>query len=94
MAATLAASLTVAENPTFVDKVRMAIVRSAIDIQAEDPPHPNRSKLAYDVLRDPSGFGTMMAYGVAVNPVITINSSEDDIQFTVNSVWDAYAGVL
>jgi hypothetical protein len=45
-----------------------------------------------NVLADPTGWAPRFALAVVTNPVITVASSDSDIQFTVNSVWDAIAG--
>ena len=86
--------LGVAQNGDFIRRVQMAIIKSALAIQAEDPAtanHAQRSALAYKVLHEPEAYAPKFAMGVATNPVITAASEDADIEFTVNSMWDAYA---
>ena len=83
--------------PTFVARVQAAMVKSAIAVSSEDPETPayvTRVQWATQVLRDPAHYATRMAFGVAANPVITAESSDDAIEFTISSVWNAYAGVV
>jgi len=83
--------------PSFVIRVQGAMVKSAIAVAAEDPAtegHVTRVQWATQVLRDPQHYAARMAYGVAANPAITADSTDADIEFTVNSVWNAYAGVV
>lgn len=89
--------INLAMTPHFIVRVQGAMVKSALAVASEDPAtagHGTRVAWATQVLRDPAHYAARMAYGVAVNPVITAESSDSDIEFTVNSVWDAYAGVI
>jgi len=82
-------------DETFVGRVQVAIVKAAIAIQNEDPSvsnHAARSALAYAVLLNPEHYARLMAVGVANNPVITALSTDADIEFTVNALWNAYTG--
>lgn len=82
--------------PPFVRKVTAAMVIAAIDVGAE--PYDGttyklaRRALVTNVLQDGPLWGSRFAYAVAANPVINVASTDSDIQFTVNSVWDAMAG--
>lgn len=84
--------------PTFRDRVLIATVQAARDVAAEAPSGDQRkddlrSSLATNVLADPEGYASRFAWAVAANVAITFASTDSDIQFTVNSVWDAVAGV-
>lgn len=73
------------------------MVKSAIAVSNEKPDTPGyatRVQWATQVLRDPAHYAARMAYGVAANPSIAVVSTDNDIEFTVNSIWNAYAGVL
>lgn len=86
-----------AVTTTFQNRVRHAMVKVAIAIQAEDGAtlnHANRSSYARAVLNDPNRHAPLFAQGVVTNATITAASSDGDIEFTVISIWDAYAGVL
>lgn len=99
MAGTLEQSAELAEAPSFQRRVRAAMISAAKDVAAEavDPNDPQRSQqrrgLALNVFGDIPKFTAVFSILVATNPVITSGSSDGDIQFTVNSVWDAVAGV-
>ena len=86
-----------AMTPAFVARVQAAMVKSALWVSSDDPTkpyHSTRVQWATQVLRDPAHYATRMAFGVAVNPVVTADSPDDAIEFTVSSVWNAYAGVV
>lgn len=88
---------TLAQDPTFRSRVEMAMIIAAIQISAEDPTteyHQQRAQYAQACLANPVSCAANFALGVASNPVITAQSSDSDIQFTVNSQWNAYAGVI
>jgi hypothetical protein len=48
---------------------------------------------AIGIIQDVDVVVQRFAYAVASNPSIDAPSSDSDIQFTVNSIWDALAGV-
>lgn len=90
--------VTLATDGNFVSKVQQAMITSAIQIVAEKDSvdnHYDSMRLSYavTVLKDPRRYAQLMSYGVATNGAINSQSSDNDIQFTVNSMWDAYAGV-
>lgn len=98
MASTLTDITDLGVHPTFIRRVTAAAVKAAVDVGAEafsgEPNQILRRALATNVFHDTDLWGGRFARGVAANPVITIDSSDGDIQFTVNSVWDAYAGAF
>ena len=86
-----------ARYPIFVDRVRIAMVTAATQIgqetQTVTADHFRlRRALSVNVLGDPDGWAPKFALAVTTNPVIAITSSDSDIQFTVNSMWDSIAG--
>lgn len=99
---TFAEQAALAADETFQVRVRGAAVKSALAIMADTPTntpeaidtHRRRAALAREVLLDPSRLAASMAPGVASNAAITAESSDNDIEFTVNSIWSAYAGVV
>ena len=90
-------SVDLSQSPAFVARVQGAMVKSAIAVSSEDPAtvaHATRTQWATQVLRDPAHYAQRMAFGVAANPSVTAASTDADIEFTVNSIWNAYAGVI
>lgn len=82
--------------PPFIRRVSAAAVSAAIAVGAESFDGSQyklaRRALVTKVLEDSPLWGSRFAYAVASNPAITIASSDNDIQFTVNSMWDAMSG--
>lgn len=87
-------------DTAFRARVRVAIVTAAKDVMGETPTGSDakfgkRAGLARLVLAD--GGQLMLepfAWAVVANAAISSGSSDSDIQFTVNSVWDDLAGVM
>lgn len=80
----------------------MACAKAAIDVLGElhgetgqptDEAHAKRAMWASDTLRNPKMMAERIAVGVAAGGVITAVSSDSDLQWTVNSLIDDYAGV-
>jgi hypothetical protein len=88
-----------AQSTDFNSKVQMAMYIAAQDITNEavvagyETYHQKRLALAQVVQQAPGGLSSQFAWGVVANPVINVNSPDGDIQFTVNSLWDTFAGV-
>jgi hypothetical protein len=84
--------------PPFLRRVTAAAIHAAVDVGAEAFDGTQyriaRRALALNVFGDTDIWGARFAWGVAANPVITAESSDGDIQFTVNSLWDALAGAM
>jgi hypothetical protein len=84
--------------PPFVRRIQAAMVTAAKDVAAElEPENPTprstlRRALSVNVFANLDDYTRRFAIGVATNPAITHASSDNDIQFTVNSIWDAVAG--
>jgi len=82
----------------FRDRVLVAAVQAAADVASEASSGDTRkdslrATLATNVLNDPMGHLDRFAWAVARNVAITFASSDSDIQYTVNSMWDGMAGV-
>lgn len=98
--ANLLSARSLANDSGFIDRVTVAAVKAAIDVSSETrrTNGSSRAALARQVLMSPRRWGELMAVAVAVNA--TINGKwadkeevpDDDIQFVVASLWDAYAG--
>ena len=83
-----------AANTTFSHRVQQAAVKAAIAVASEDAQTANHAKrLAFGnvLLRSPEAWGRVIAYGVLTNAAVSEASSDSDIEFTVNSMWNAYA---
>lgn len=101
---TLADVARIAENDTFIRRVRQAAVRAAANVQAEAPEaknHEARSRFALAVLTLPNDWARTIAVGVANNPNVgsgvsdpSVDSRDGDsaLEFVVASLWDAYSG--
>jgi hypothetical protein len=84
-----------ANDKGFRERVRAAMYVAARDIGAEggtDDRNIIRRGFAAQVAQSGDEVVDGFAWMVAANPAIRENSDDDDIQFTVNSVWDACCG--
>jgi hypothetical protein len=84
-------------NDEFNHRVVTAMVLAATQVMAEaanTEGHAKRTDLAYRVLNDPTAHSMRFSFAVVSNPAIGAQSSDGDIAFTVNSVWNALAGVV
>lgn len=85
-----------ADYPPFIRRVTAASVMAAVDVGSETYDGTQyrimRRALATQVLKNAENWGSVFAWGVAANPAITADSPDSDIEFTVNSLWDALAG--
>lgn len=90
---------TLAADTSFQLKVRVAVVTAAKDVMGEDKGSMSdtvfgkRQQFAFQVINSSLGYLDRFVWAVVANPVITNASSDSDIQFTVNSLWDDLAGV-
>lgn len=91
--------LALASDQTFRDRVTVAMVTAALNVQgeAETPDHDSfytkRSALAVGALTSPTLYADRFVWACVVNPAITADATDGDIQFTVNSVFSDLAGV-
>lgn len=75
-----------------------AVAVAAVQVASEVPDQSERKRLrralAARVLENREGidYASRFALAVARNDQINAGSTDNDIQFTVNSVWDAMAG--
>lgn len=95
------AQATLAADETFRDRVRVALATAAIQVMGEavgdysDTQFGKRQGLAYNVLTSAASGMWLEAFvwAAVANVAITDQSSDSDIQFTVNASWDDIAGV-
>ena|SRR3990167_10258012 len=89
---------TLAIDATFKQKVRMAMMSAALAIIGEDSTTgktlEKRQALGVSVLAD--GGATKLdafSYAAAGYGTLTGTSTDSDIQFVVNSIWNDLAGI-
>lgn len=82
-----------ARDASFQLKVRMAALSAANDLLADTTVAAYVTNYAQLIVTSPTGgaWVNVFAYGVVNNPAINFNSTQGDIQFTVNSVFVKYA---
>jgi hypothetical protein len=99
---TLTEQYALASDDAFIGKIMICVVKAAIAISGEvcggseqpsNAAHVKRAKWAMEALLSPWAMAGKMAVGVAANGTITGASSDSDIEWTVNSIIDDYAGV-
>lgn len=87
-----------AEHPGFRDRVRVAMIAAAIDIGAEEFDGSEYRRLrrahAVNALLNQEEYAHVYAWVVAANAGISFAANDGDIQFTINSRWDAVAGAV
>ena len=95
---TLTEQYAAANNPTFANRIGQAMCKAAVAVQAEavnTVNHTNRANFAMLVLRDPERYQPAYARAIVTNAGITSTAASDnDIEFTVNSMWDAFSGTV
>lgn len=83
-------------DDTFKQQVTMASQKTAAAVAAEDPSntyHDQRQAFGTQCMRNPVTMGATVAFSVAAQPGITTGATDGDIEFTVNALWNALAGV-
>jgi hypothetical protein len=88
-----------ASDTSFRDRVRLALATAAVDVMGEakgsmsDTVFGKRQSFAYSVISNSNGYVDRFAWAVVANVAINNASSDSDIQFTVNSLWNDMSGV-
>lgn len=92
--------VTLAKDSSFRMKVKLAAFKAAVAVAAEkltaskDTLFSKRNGLAFKILRSwDQTLEDGWAFAVATNATVTAASSDNDIEFTVNSMYNAMAGV-
>lgn len=91
-----------ARKDTFQYRVLIALLRAASNVASETVAssggdydrYVKRAELATRVLNDPDQHRQPWAWVIASQPAITEESSDGDIEWTVNASWDNVAGVI
>lgn len=84
-------------DPVWRGRCQTAALKSATSVMSEEDTtagHAERTAFANKVLLSPALQSQAIAFGVAAQPGITDeNATDSDIEFTINSLWDAWSGV-
>lgn len=82
-----------AQNDTFQTRVKMATLKASNDILSGADRTQWLINYAQLIVTSPTGNGWINAvsFGVTTNVAISRESSDGDIQFTVNSIFNKYA---
>ena len=87
---------TLGNDPVWRARCQVASCIAAADVSSEEtttPGHDVRAAYATRVLNQSATMSGPIAMAVAAAPAITGSDATDqDIQFTINSLWDALAG--
>lgn len=81
-----------AQNETLRMKVKMATIKAANAVLA-DPQREAEWPFSYLVIREPNSqyWLDQIMYSVVSNPAINETSPDNDVEFTVNSVYGKHA---
>ena len=96
MPSSLNAIVDLARDTGFCERVRAALTICARDVAGEAGPidheyYLRRREAARDCVVDPEYYVQAAVWLVAANPAIKKSSDDDDIQFTVNSIFPTIA---
>lgn len=84
-------------DPTFRARCQSGALEAATNVMSEDdttPGHAERATFANKVLLQPSLQSQAIAFGVAAQPGISgPDATDQDILFTINSLWNGWSGV-
>lgn len=84
-------------DPTWRGRCQTAALQAATNVMSEDGTaagHAERAAFANRVLLQPALTSPAIAFGVAAQPAITgADATDQDILFTVNSLWNGWSGV-
>lgn len=83
----------VAQTQPFQKKVKMATLKAANNLLADPGTDTRVRQYAQKVISEPQGTDwlTALSYGCMTNVAVNGNSSDGDIEFTVNSLFVKYA---
>lgn len=96
--ASLLEKYTDAMSQDFRKRVTVALYTAARNVSSEAKGATTavflkRSGLANRVLFNAENFVNQFSLAIVAGDIVTSASVDSDIQFTVNSLWDAFAGV-
>jgi hypothetical protein len=89
--------LALMRSAEFTGRTKVAVVKAALSVLAEDSGtanHAERAAFAARVLQQPDHYTDVLLAGVVTNATVASSGEEttdNDLEFTVSSIWDAYA---
>lgn len=90
-------SYALGSDPTFRARCQSGALKIATNVMSEEDAtagHAERATYANKVLLNPSLQSQAIAFGVAAQPGITgPDATDQDIEFTLSSLWNAWSGV-
>lgn len=93
---TLAEQITWSADATNKAKVRQLLLKAAVAIMYESDQtvgYELRRKYAKAVLGNPTVAAEIAVYAVATNPGLTFAGTDSDIEYTLGTMINAFAGV-
>lgn len=100
--ATLIEQADIAEDDTFIRRVRQAMIKVASDVRSEDAgtdSHSARVEFAKAVTSYPNHWARCLAYAVATHWAAGNDDASSDpvlndatVEFQVSAVWNTFAG--
>ena len=82
----------VAQTTSFKTKVKIASHKAANDLLADTTITATVRRYAQMIISEPEGGWLIaLSYGCMTNPAVNYDSSDGDIQFTINSIFVKYA---
>jgi hypothetical protein len=93
MAATYATDYTTATTTTFINRVMLSMISTAIAVSNEastTPNHAARAAYASKVLANPAGYAAVMAYGVAADGVTDGSVTDAQLDSRLSAIWNSY----
>lgn len=91
---TFAEQYALATDQVFVVRVQQAAVAASIALMA-DPATPVRvANYCANLLNNPLHAARNIAFGAVTNAALSPESSDSDLQWTINSLMRAFAGEL
>jgi hypothetical protein len=88
-----------AYNQDFQKRVTSGIYKAAQNVASEakglmtDAQYTKRQNLAFRTKNQGESFVAQWSLSICSGGLITTASTDQDIEFTINSQWDAFAGV-
>lgn len=88
-----------AQEPDFRNRVRSLMLKSALDVCGEDSTGKSaafiqkRANAANFTIYNQGKAMDIFSHLITAPGLLTLESTDSDIEFTINSVWDDYSNV-
>lgn len=82
-----------AQDAVFLDRVKMALISTALAVQAEatnTANHASRSAYAIQVLANPTGYARLFAPAVTVDGNATTGSTDAQLESRCSAIYNAF----